>query len=141
MQAGSAARQEGFAAIRPAAGRHHTLCWALLSSPFPTLGSLSAAAGAAPVELMATRTVFVSQHCHSAELSNQLQLQAQLRAGHRQGLCGTELCCPCSVPAVPPPALQTLPASPIPGHIKCHHTAGAPTSSLGPSYISEWHDL
>lgn len=61
-------------------------------------------------------------------------------SGHRQGLCAAELCSPCSVPAVTPPALQSLPASPAPGHIKCHHTASAPTRSLGLSYVTEWHD-
>lgn len=70
LQAGSGntsadqARQEGFAAIRAAARRLHTLCWTLLSSPFPALCSLSA--GASAVEL----TPCLSWHCHSAELSS-----------------------------------------------------------------------
>lgn len=74
VQAGSAGTsagqaQEGSAATTPAAGRHHTLCWALLSSPLPTLCFLRAGAGAAAVELLAGRTVFVSLSLQSQQLA------------------------------------------------------------------------
>lgn len=124
----------------PAAGRHRTLCWAPLGSPFPLCAFL--------VVVQVLQSPWPGTPCvcrcpaePSVRRERSRAVHCSPSSGHRQGLCGAELCSPCSVPAVTPPALQSLPASPAPGgHSKCHHTASTPMSSLGLSYVTEWHD-